>query len=438
MNGINGIEGSNHKQYRIRSVRLGTGMHIPLLCCDGLPIYGTTLWTLGSLISKGNAFNTMVAKLRAVAHWLALLDRDGEIDWAERTRSGKFLTPGETSEAQKLMGLAVHLNASDKARPKQLRVAVHIQAARVGYLRDYLCWLAQRDIHSMQGSLYAEVSSRFERWCKSWVTDESMETGTNQPSSAGVGLTQEQRELFLTVIKPGNPKNPFEPGMQARNYAIFMMLYEHGMRMGEVLTLRMDDVHTWRRVFVIAARQNDSSESRGRMPGGAKRRHIRERLFSDVSLNALTAWMDNDRVDEARFPKAASSPYVFVSERWNPRIARVNPLSVRRLSALFEILRNRFPEQREGHRLVKAGFDSHFSPHDLRHDWCVRYVLSHYNGWTSQDDLTMRYEMGWSLKSDMPSHYTRVARRELGGKALEITGAARTYKAMELLKNLPV
>lgn len=437
MTWVNGNGESKTNRYRIRSVRLGTGVLIPLLCRDGLPVYATTFWTLGSLVPKGNAFNTMVAKLRSVAHWHSMMDRAGGLDWAERTRSGRFLTPGETSEAQKLMGLAVHLHDSGKAPTKQFRVAGHIQAARVRFLRDYLRWLAERDIHAIQGIAHTEVNKRFERWCESWVTDESTETNANQPSPPSFGLTQEQRELFLTVIKPGNPNNPFEPGMQVRNYALFMMLYEHGMRMGEVLTLRMDDVHAWRKVFVVAARRNDTHETRGRAPGGAKRRKIRERLLSQTSLDALGAWINHDRMDAARFSKASNSPYIFVSERWNPRIGMVNPLSVRRLSALFEILRKNYPEKREGHRLVAVGFGPHFSPHDLRHDWCIRYVLSHYEGWTSQDDLTMRYEMGWSLKSKMPMHYTRIALRELGGKALEKTGAARTIKAMRLQKGLP-
>ncbi len=424
-------------RYRIREVRLATGFRIPLLCRDEVPVYETTYWVLGSLVPKGNAFNTMVSKLRALAHWLSMQEGRGGIEWAERVRSGKFLSPGETSEAQMLMGLGVHLHDPEKARTVKLRVASHIQAARVGFLRDYLCWHAERCIYGLQTSDHARVSKNYEFWLKSWVTDATTETNERQPSLASAGLTSAQRELFLTVIKPGNPSNPFEPGMQVRNYAILMMLYEHGMRMGEALKLRTDDVFFDRMVFQIAARKHDKHETRGRAPGGAKRGKGRERLFSRVSMDALQAWMDYDRMEEARFPGAAKCPYVFVSERWDPEKEMVKPLSVRRLSALFEILRTRFPERRAEHRLVAVGFDSHFSPHDLRHDWCVRYVLARHQGWTANDDRTIRYEMGWTERSKMPAEYMRLALRDLGGKVLEKTSAERIYEAMKLSEHMP-
>lgn len=409
-----------------------------MLCRDDLPVYETTFWTLGSLVTMGNAFNTMVAKLRVVAQWLSMRESGDALDWAERVKTGKFLSPGEVSEAQKLMGLAVHLHDPEKAKTKKLRVASHIQAARVGFLREYLCWLANRQIYVIQGSAHERLSNQYEKWHTSWVTDEGTEINPRQPSPANTGLTGAQRELFLYVIKPGSPHNPFEPGMQVRNYALLLMLYDHGMRMGEVLALRVDDVFFDRRVFNIAARKNDQLETRGRAPSGAKRGKGRERLFSSLSMAALQRWLEEDRMDERRFPGAAKCPYVFVSERRDVQREAVRPLSVRRLSALFELLRGRFPVRRDGHRLLKVGFDSHFSPHDLRHDWCVRYLLARYEDWTANDDRTMRYEMGWTDRSKMPSHYMRLALRDLGGKVLEKTSAERIYEAMKLHEDIPI
>ncbi|WP_285610026.1 tyrosine-type recombinase/integrase [Geothrix edaphica] len=384
---------------------------------------------------KGNAYATVLSKLRAVAHWLSFQGGPG-LDWAERVRSGKFLSPGETSEAQALMGLAIHLHDPEKAT-KQLRVAPHIKAARVGFLREYLCWLASGYIYKLQGSTHKVVDRRFEKWVGSWVTDESTETNPNQTSSTSSGLTSPQRELFLSVIQPGSPLNPFEPGMQVRNYALLLMLYEHGMRMGELLALRVDDVFLDRMVFRIAARRNDRLETRGRAPSGAKRGKGRERLFSSLSMATLQRWLEVDRMDEKRFPGAPKCPYVFVSERLDVLKGAVRPLSVRRLSALFEILRRHYPERRNGHQLLKVGFDPHFSPHDLRHDWCVRYLLARYEGWTANDDRTMRYEMGWTERSKMPSHYMRIALRDLGGKVLEKTSAERIYEAMKIREEMP-
>jgi integrase len=387
---------------------------------------------MGDLL--GNAYNTMESKLRSVGHFLSAHD---DLNWADRVRTGKFLTPGETAEAQKLMGLAIHLHDPDQSI-KQMRVKPHIKAARVGFLRQYLCWHADRQIEAIQGSAYVRVNQRYEAWLKRWKRMEDQEIASKQPRTSNVGLTQAQRELFLTVIKPGHPKNPFSPKMQGRNYAIFMLLYEHGLRMSDVLSLYVEDVHFDTKSFWLAERKNDPNETRKRI-GGAKRqgRTARQRLFSQVSMNALQQWLYEDRMDEKTFPGAAASPFALVSDRWNPKYQCVNPLSGRRLSYLFEILRTKFPAVREGHRLVKVGFDPDFSPHDLRHDWCVRYVLSHHKDWTPHDDWTMRYEMGWTASSKMPLFYARVAWRELGGKAVEKISAGRTYEALKQMEEMP-
>ncbi len=419
-------------RYRIRQVRLDSGFRIPMLCRNDLPVYETAFWVVGDLL--GNAYNTMESKLRSVGHFLT---KYGDLNWTDRVQSGKFLSPGETAEIQKWMGLAIHLHDPDQAI-KQLRVQPHIKAARVAFLRQYLCWHAEGQIYAIQGSTQADVDRGYEKWLKRWKEMEGKEITSEQPHTLKVGLTQAQRELLLTVIKPGHPQNPFIPKMQDRNYAIFMMLYEHGMRMSDVLSLYVEDIKLYNKSFLMVERKNDPNETRKRI-GGAKRqgRTARERLLSQVSMNALQQWLNGDRMDENTFPGATASHYAFVSERWNPKHQRVNPMSVRRLSFLFEILRTKFPAVRDGHRLVKVGFDPDFSPHDLRHDWCVRFVLSHHKDWTPHDDWTMRYEMGWTAKSKMPGFYARIAWRDLGGKAVEKISAARTYEALKLIEEMP-
>jgi len=419
-------------RYQIRQVQLVSGFRIPVLCRNDLPVYQTTFWVVGDLL--GNAYNTVESKLRSVGHFL---NANYDLNWTDRVRSGKFLTPGEIAEAQKLMGLTIHLHHPDQST-KQLRVKSHIKAARVAFLRQYLCWHADRQIEAMQGKTYARVNQRYENWLKRWKRMEEQEGSSEQPRPLKLGLTQAQRELFLTVIKPGHPQNPFIPKMQGRNYAIFMMLYEHGMRIGDVRSLYVEDVHIHINSFFIAERKNDPNETRKRN-GGAKRqgRTARDRLLSQVSREALQQWLCEDRMDEKTFPGAAASPFAFVSDRWNPKHQRVNPLSERRFSFLFEVLRTKFPAIRKGHRLVKVGFESDFSPHDLRHDWCVRFVLSHHKDWTPHDDWTMRYEMGWSARSKMPAYYARIAWRELGGKAVETISAGRTYEAMKQIEEMP-
>jgi integrase len=309
-------------RYQIRQVKLPTGFRIPVLRRNDLPVYETTFWVVGDLL--GNAYNTIESKLRSVGHFLS---ENENLNWSDRVQTGKFLTPGETAEAQKLVGLAIHLHDPDKPI-KQMRVKDHIKAARVGFLRQYLCWLAEPQIDAIQGSNHTRVNQRYEKWLKLWKKMEEQEIPSEQPRNFKVGLTQAQRELFLTVIKPGHPQNPFTPKMQSRNYAIFMMLYEHGMRMSDVLALYVEDVHFDIKSFDMAERKNDLNETRKRI-GGSKRqgRTARRRLLSQVSMKALQQWLYEGRIDEKTFPGAAASTYAFVSDRWDQKYQCVNPLA---------------------------------------------------------------------------------------------------------------
>jgi len=394
--------------FQIRQVRFANGVRIPLLCHGMLPVYETTFWTVASLVTKGNAYNTMATKLRVVGHWLIFCERFGVV-WSERVASGTFLSPGENSELHRWMSIPIAFK--DPSRDRQLRIAPHIHCSRMAFLQQYLSWEAGRILYRMEGTAHDRAERRFEAWKRQWETIGGSGGQRSESSPSKLGLTESQRELFHRIIRPGSPENPFEPGMQVRNFAILMMLFEHGLRMSEVLMLRSDDVSFPEKAFEIAERIDDPHETRRVAPSPKRRGNARRGLlFTPASMKAMESWLFEDRRDAKRFPNARKCPFVFVSERGNP-------LSVRRLSSIFETLRNAFPEKRDGHQIIQAGFSEDFSAHDLRHDWNVRFVLSRIGSWTPQDDLTQRYCMGWSRSSKMPARYARLAYRVMGGKA---------------------
>lgn len=402
------IDGEGGGGFQVRPVRLRSGARIPLLCRGLLPVYEATFWTLANLLPKANAYNTMTAKLRVVGHWLIFCERKGLV-WVERVRSGRFLDPGENAEIHQWMGIPIGPRNSSGGR--LIRVAPHIHNSRLAFLRQYLCWEAERAIYRMEGHTHSLVANRYEAWKRQWETIEGGRTQTEASSGSHLGLTDAQRELLLRIIKPGAAENPFEPGMQVRNHALLTMLFEHGLRMSEILMLRTDDVSFPERTFEIAERLIDPHETRLIAPSPKRRGGSRRGLeFTEASMAALERWLFEDRMDPKRFPNVKRCPFVFVSERGKP-------LSVRRLSSIFETIRNAFPEERDGLQIVKPGFDSGFSPHDLRHDWNVRFVLSRIGSWTPHDDLTQRYCMGWTRASKMPAKYGRLALRVMGGKA---------------------
>ena len=163
------VDGESGGRFQVRSVRLRSGARIPVLCWGLLPVYEATFWTLANLLPKGNAYNTMTAKLRVVGHWLTFCERKG-LAWVERVRSGRFLDPGENAEVHQWMGIPIGPRGSPGGR--LIRVAPHIHNSRLAFLRKYLCWEAERAIYRLEGQTHSLVENRYEAWKRQWNTIE--------------------------------------------------------------------------------------------------------------------------------------------------------------------------------------------------------------------------------------------------------------------------
>ena len=189
-------------------------------------------------------------------------------------------------------------------------------------------------------------------------------------------MGEEQRELFLRVIRPGDPGNPWRKGLQVRNYALLMVLYEHGLRISDVQQLRTDDLRLEKGLFTIAERIADPEETRRRRPNPKRRGHtVRTLRFTPESLEAMKLWLA-ERAQRDKWPGATRNAFVFVSHMAKTSKA----LSTRRPGQLFQDLRKAYPEKRrKGGQVVNVGFnDDYFHPHALRHDRAVRFVLDYY------------------------------------------------------------
>lgn len=417
---------------QVRYVPLAPGYEVPVLVKDGVQVYQTSWWLVDSLLPgrSGVAPNTLVAKLRSVAHWLQWADAHS-FNWAAEVQSGKFMSVQTIRRILEWMEMEVDLLGSN--RVKRLRVDSNTAGDRAGFLYQFLDWYAERLVASLpQSGFKVQVVVDLNDWRSKWQTISRKKFPSDSPTRPPETMGDEQRELFLRVIRPGDPENLWRSGLQLRNYALLMLLYEHGLRISDVMQLRMDDLRIEKGLFTLAERVGDPLETRGRRPNSKRRgATIRTLRFTDVSLAAMQAWLA-DRSQRGKWPGATRNPYVFVSH-W---ATTSRPLAVRRPGQLFSDLRAAYPEKRgKNGQIIKVGFnEDYFHPHAMRHDRAVRFVLDYHakHGWDLMGLKSMREVFGWSLKSHQPQYYARAAFLQVGTKAmLEIT-ENRTKKGMAM------
>jgi integrase len=128
-----------------------------------------------------------------------------------------------------------------------------------------------------------------------------------------------------------------------RDLAIFLLMLDGGLRPGEVLCLRLDDVSYGRRRVVVRKRDDH--------PRGARAKSRRERvvdLHEPRTLDALNRYVLHER------PVEADSPFVFLVGGRGPR--GCDPLSYQAVARGF------------ARRLDRLGIRSpEKTPHALRH-----------------------------------------------------------------------
>ncbi len=136
-------------------------------------------------------------------------------------------------------------------------------------------------------------------------------------------------EEIMRIIDCDNPTNPFTFAVRTRNYLLFRVLYETGMRTGEILQLKITDVDFADSVIQVRRRHNDPEDTKRRFEPNAK---TEER---DIPISRkLSSELRNYVLYERReIPNTKSHSFLFVSNKGK---SKGDPLSLIQFSKLVE------------------------------------------------------------------------------------------------------
>lgn len=336
------------------------------------------------------------------------------VDLFGRLRQGEFLSATEVNRIADLaLQRAGHLDVDDpvaqatnrkvvsfeKARMRHRgetnRVAIKnaTAAMRIKHMRDYL----QSCVEHASGALSFEKASSL----KSAATDVLDALLAHAPKvrkrnrlGARLALDEATEARLLEVIRPDHPENPWRHEfVRNRNQLIVLLSLGLGIRRGELLGLRVDDIHANKAKIDIARRADSAADPRIKQPNA--------KTFDrtvDVSTGLLQLLLKFINRDRNAIKAARKHPYIFVSDEGAP-------LSWDSISKLFATLRQSIPElPRElVHHVLRHGWNYHFSK------------VADQMGMKPEEEAKARaYQQGWSLHSGTSQTYTTRHTREKG------------------------
>lgn len=377
--------------YSVKLLRFRSGERFPSVV-DGRGLLATqpNVYAVTSLRNRENAAGTGEKRLRAITvalNWAALRD----IDLRARTESFEFLSPFEVEDLRD--ALRTNLRAA-KGHKGGATVRSDHFVNRCHAVRDYLVWHAEAALQRIRvgDPRLEEARLARDRFVK--VMDADLPSGKSGEKDP---VAPDAFTRMLAAVAPGSPDNPFQSQHQHRNYALLLLYHETGMRRGEALLLKGEDLvlHGLQPSVTVVRRPDDPDDRRAAEP----RVKTLGRLIPITRglAEALDVWIRQHRNVPERYPGAKKVPYVFVSRTGKP-------LSLRSVNDMYDLLR----EKVDG---LPSGLTTHANRHDANAEFSKKAKVL---GWTdAETELARNNHFGWVKGSKQGAHYNKQHAREM-------------------------
>lgn len=396
------------KTYSVNTFIMDSGERFCLVInrSTGLPEYYPNLYLTTQLRNKSDSYSTIESAAGNIALFLRYIDlRD--IDLVNRIATKQFFNDYELDDLRdftqykfrNIANVALKNSNFSLVGPEDTAGVVSngTQYSRLTTIANYLRWLA---IHILDKS--------------SEATSESINTMVRQikerrPPKKGrnndridKSLSEDQIAVLFEVIRVGSPLNVFTKGVQRRNRLMIIMLYHLGIRGGELLNIRIQDINFENNQVRIVRRADDQADNRVRQPNAK----TRERLLplSDILVKEIHNYIINDR---RKVRNANKHDYLFVTHKSGPTEGQ--SVSKASYHKVFGVVRSVSPQLYS------------LTGHVLRHTW--NFKFSEYMDAMDEPPTEERQEqirsylMGWRDGSGTGAIYNRRFIREKGLEA---------------------
>ncbi|MHC6223734.1 tyrosine-type recombinase/integrase [Pseudomonas sp. X10] len=387
----------------------------------GIPLYYPSLFITTHVRAGGFSVSTVQAALEAVKVLYAWQAFQG-IDLEALFSTGRLLQREEITSLvafsarllrkerrqQTAKVLTLKLNAGRTVARNTCNVSAQTQFTRISTISKYLGFLAETlRVGRVSSAAQSQVSAMVERLnaCRPKVRNI---TAVDRDEK---GLDLDIVDQVLECLLPEHPQNPFsDKGVQQRNHLIITLLRYLGIRRGELLNLRVEDVDFSKAVIKVVRRADSPLDSRRHQP--LVKTAQRNIPINDALQKTLSDYILHCR---ANFRQARKHPYLFVAHKAGP--SQGNPLSNSSFGKIMATIQG-----------VANGFEV-IHAHAFRHTWNYTFskIIDEAASVTPEQEQKIRaYLMGWSETSDTVNTYNKRHIKEKAAKAaLEYQGALK-------------
>ncbi|ROZ81923.1 site-specific integrase [Pseudomonas neustonica] len=348
----------------------------------GFPLYYPTSYIARSVRSRATHKTQQVhlEAVKRVCEWEA----QQNIRLALRFPSRQFLQQFEIDS------LVKHLVSSRSGRDWDV-ICRDKANTYIAYAARYLRWLACEVI----GEIGADVKAAIDEQHHSLISAVARKSGSSSASKQRISVMQLPNEttqaLFELFKNPLNGvKKEGDQGPRMRNVVMLRILYETGMRRGELLSLKLanfvEAIAGESARLRIERNHHDKLDSRVHQP-------VAKTLGRIVNISAETEQQLIRYRDKWR--PSDGSDFLFLNHRGGR--FQSNPVTETGFNSALDKLKEAFPALEPLH------------PHLLRHDWNYRFSkLADKEGLEFETERTMREMlMGWKPNSNMSLLYNQ-------------------------------
>lgn len=355
---------------------------------NGLPLYHPNLFITTQLRNKSDSFSTMISAANNLVVFLKFLIDRG-INFEERITSRIFLTVNEIDDLRDYTQLKISSLPSNRLKNKRCidsLVSPITHYMRLTTIADYCAWYAnhfiqQPDLNESRQikRLQSEIKSRRPK-----------KRGRN--SRQDKSLDDSQLEVLFEVIRIDSEFNPFSKEVQRRNRLIILLLYHLGLRGGELLNLRIQDIDFSKKILRVVRRADEKSDPRVFEPNAK----TLERMIplGDVLIKEIHDYITQDR---RKIKNAKKNDFLFITHKSGPTVGL--PITKSGYYKVINVVRSVSPDI-----YMLTG-------HKLRHTWNRKFSekmdsLDKVPSEEKQEQMRS-FLMGWKPGSKTASHYNK-------------------------------
>lgn len=323
----------------IVKVQLHNGERLPMLLdSQGLPVVAVNEWIMSR---RNRSLNTLSNNLQELTPLYVWLESRGE-DLFSLIRSGRFWPETFTS------ALIECLRRGQRKGKKLAKLAVRPDTfnKRLSTVLRFLNWCFYVVLSDQELGARREVISEVQD-----KVNHALKDGyhSKEPSNSEVkkGLTAMQARFLQDVLDPESAMLVSSPQTKLRNYLIVALMLLLGLRPGEVLSLRLEDVEFGALTNVRVRRRRISAEDTRSCPASVKRAGRILVLDYPRLEKLLNSYAMKDREIAVRRANGKRSNFFFLSRDGKP-------LSESSVQAIFKRVRRAYPGKLPGNLSAKS------------------------------------------------------------------------------------